>query len=31
MGASASALDGLEERAVALNVGEWFDTENESS
>ncbi len=30
-GASVSALEGLEERAAALNVGEWFDTEDESS
>lgn len=28
MGASASTLEGLEERAADLNVGEWFDTED---
>jgi hypothetical protein len=28
MGASASALESLEERAAILSVGEWFDTED---
>jgi hypothetical protein len=31
MGASASALESLEKRAAALNVGEWFDIEELSS
>ena len=28
MGASAYALERLEEQAATLNVGEWFDTED---